>query len=165
MTDASSIWYGAIVTDNYYEQWWGTNYIALIDPFALPIWANNNDVGGGVGIFCMETYYYNPNESEVTAVLHLYADNYADIFINGVEVGSDLDAWNTPSYPRLSVTLVPGYNVLRAEVIDHGAVGMFMATLVRSSDGAILLRTDPSWRIFCHWAPLRERAADNFYQG
>lgn len=84
--------------------------------------------------------------SSTPAVLHVISDNGGTAYLNTVSLGGIADGgWGTTAYPRFSITLLPGTNLIDLYCSNAGGPAGVIASVIRVSDSAVLLRTDSSW--------------------
>jgi len=89
-----------------------------------------------------EKVLYNNTGTPVTAVFRMHFDNEAEVFVNGISIGTS-PSWETMFSARF--TIVPGNNLIRVRGINAGGPAGFLASVARESDGFVLTRTDASW--------------------
>lgn len=79
--------------------------------------------------------------------LYVQVDDAAELFVNGVSIGSD-DNWQIGQTIDVTSALVPGNNVIAAHAHngDGSPAGFAVALDVRTSDSSLSVVSDPSWK-------------------
>jgi len=90
--------------------------------------------------------YNNTTGSNMEATLHVIVDNEGTVFLNSTEVKKVAGGWDTETYPRVDLTLKPGYNVIDIVAKNSGGSAGLVMALTKKSDNSILLRSDSSWK-------------------
>lgn len=91
------------------------------------------------------TLYTNSSGSPIDAVLHVLVDDNATVYLNGTKVGVVGGGWNSPDYTKLPISLPIGYNTIDIVATNAGGPAALIASLVKTSDKSVLLRTDNTW--------------------
>ena len=89
--------------------------------------------------------YYNSTGAPIDATLHVIVDDKAKITLNGNSVGDAAGGWADNNYSKLPITLASGNNLIDITATNEGGPAALIVSLVKKSDGSILLRSDGSW--------------------
>jgi hypothetical protein len=126
---------------------WGTasNFVA---PDAQWIWnASTAATSAEANVpITFSNQWWNQTSNNVDAILHVIVDDTATVSLNGTKL-RDVEGggWNTTSYPQIPVTLTPGNNRIDIVATNSGGPAALLVALVRSSDKAVLLKSDSTW--------------------
>lgn len=87
-------------------------------------------------------------ESVETALLRASCDNVGSVFVNGRQVASSSE-WQEPMSAIVTKTLVPGENVIEAEVSNQGGVAAFVLKLAwhDAQGGVHHMVSDSTWKV------------------
>lgn len=85
------------------------------------------------------------SSSYTVAVVHILADDSATLYFNNKLIGEVTGGWGNTNYSKMPVTVVGGTNVVLIVVKNVSNTGAVIASVIRSSDNEVLLRTDASW--------------------
>lgn len=128
---------------------WGAT-ASYPDPAARWVWTSEGAAGNarvGTEPSALVREFSLPAEV-AGAVLHLHADDWAEVYLDGVRIGAVGGGWSNPGYPRVNVPkLSQGPHRLGFRVTNGGGPAGIVASLLGPDGRTVLLRTDATWRM------------------
>jgi hypothetical protein len=119
----------------------------FVDPSAIWIWNTPGaESSGAAGPAYFVRTYFNGSGGNVAVTVHVLIDNIGTVYLNNVLIGTVSDgSWTSTSYPKLSATLLPNFNILRFECNNGGTSSNpagLLFSVVRNSDNNVLFRSN-----------------------
>jgi hypothetical protein len=126
-----SNWAAATVVANHGGSPWGSTYISQISSSAKWIWDEDSNNTNQLWIRKIV-----PNASVIFT-----ADNAADLYVNGVLMGS-MNSWTSPK--SMGLALEDG-DVIAVKALDTGGIAGFLAALTYNGNTYV---TNKTWKVF-----------------
>lgn len=147
--------YGIIPLEKLFE---GSAQVTVVSPFGSRPWGSQSQFAApeaswiwGPGSsthpsWVFFTRFRNNSKLEITATLHIIADQYGVAYLDGELLGTiNENGWMSPEYSKFSTMLTPGDHVLIVYVENLLGLGGLLAAMI-PSEGKPLTFTDASWR-------------------
>ncbi len=115
------------------------------DRSAQWIWNDPDAAGGAAQGACIVFNRAYTARTAVDATMDIVVDNQATVYLNGARVGQAAGGWEGGDYPKLALRLKRGANIIDVEAVNAGGPAGLLVS-VRDGAGAVLLRSDASWK-------------------
>ncbi|OYV74866.1 MAG: hypothetical protein B7Z66_15020 [Chromatiales bacterium 21-64-14] len=133
----------AFVLGRYNMGPWNAGNFA--DKGASWIWNDRNAASNAASGVCINFNKVVHVARMTPVTVHIIADDYSDLRVNGELVGDANGGWGGGNYPKLAATLVPGRNVIQIQARNAGGPAGLIASVISDADGSVIEHTDASW--------------------
>jgi hypothetical protein len=122
--------------------WYARNFA---DQGASWIWNDPNAASSAAANVCVNFNKVVRVSRATPVTVHVIADDWSDLRVNGKLVGDANGGWGGADYPKLAATLVPGRNVIQIQARNGGGPAGVIASIVSNDGSGVLAHTDAAW--------------------